>query len=76
MFHQAFLVKEQITVGAGRQFTSCLTCFAYFLVFPKVDCFIEILGVVGLSRFVDVSLDGEVEGGDQEVDIRECFAPL
>ena len=76
MFHQAFLVKEQVTVGAGRQFASCLTSLAYFLVFPEVNCLVEILCVVGLSRFVDVSLDCEVESGDQEVDIRECFAPL
>ena len=69
-------MKEQVTVGAGGQFASCLAGLTDLLVFPKVDCFVEIFGVVGLSRFVDVSFDCEVESGNQEMYVRECFAPL
>lgn len=41
----------------------------------QLDSLEEVLGVVGLAGLGDVLLDGEVEDGDEEVQVGQAAAP-
>lgn len=51
-------VIYSFTIGAVGELASDLTELAYILALSELDCFEEVLGVVGFAGFGDVFLDG------------------
>jgi hypothetical protein len=68
---EAIGVEGQLAVGTGLQFAAGLAGVAEFLAVVEVEGFEEVLGVVGLAGLGDVAFDGEVENGDEEVEVGE-----
>lgn len=69
MFGQAFRVEEGVAVRTALHFSSSLAEFAEFLLFSKLNCFIEVLGVVGFASLGDIAFNGEVKHRNKEVQI-------